>query len=250
MIKFSKLKTPDSIFTDQSKLKLVTQCQQEDYVLLEYLAYRINNIITDQSYRVRLAHITYTDLKTRNAYFTRYAFFIENEDKMAQRIGGEIYSPNVVQYFLDRENVLTMAMFQYLIGNHDWYVTSKHNLSILKLAKDESLIAVPYDFDWSRLVDASYARPLGVPYTILRDYRVYKGLCMEKDDFLSQQKIFNSKKDSILNFVQSFDIIPKGKRQNVTRYMHRFYHTLNREWSLDNIFKKEECISEPEFGDK
>ena len=99
MVKFGKLKSADSIFIDQSKLKLVTQCRQENYVLLEYLAYRINNLLTDQSYRIRLAHITYAELESKEPYFTRYAFFIENEKALAQRINAEIYKPNVVQLF-------------------------------------------------------------------------------------------------------------------------------------------------------
>ena len=98
-VKFSKLKTADSVFVDQSTLKLVIQCQLEEYVLLEYLAYRINNLLTDLSYRVRLAHITYVDMETREPYSTRYAFFIENEKKLAERLNAEIYKPNVVQYF-------------------------------------------------------------------------------------------------------------------------------------------------------
>ena len=58
MVKFGKLNTADSIFADQSKLKLVTQCQLENYVLLEYLAYKVYGLLTSNSYRVRLAHIT------------------------------------------------------------------------------------------------------------------------------------------------------------------------------------------------
>lgn len=250
MVKFDKLKTADSVFTDQTKLKLVTQCQFEKYVLLEYLAYRINNLLTQQSYRVRLAHITYADLKTSITYFTRFAFFIENEKAMAKRIGAEKYSPNVVQYFLDREHTISMALFQYLIGNDDWYVTSKHNVSILKLSDDGSLIAIPYDFDWSDLVDAHYTKPSGVSGISIKERRVYKGLCMENEDFLIQQKLFNSHKESIIKLVESMEHLPKKRKQSAAKYIEQFYKILNNRSSLEKVFQKEQCISEPDFSNK
>lgn len=250
MVKFDKMKTADSIFTDQTKLKLVTQCQLEDYVLLEYLAYRINNVLTDQSYRVHLAQITYADLKTETEYFTQYAFFIENEKVMASRIGAEKYPRNVVQYFLDRESTISMAVFQYLIGNDDWYVTSKHNVSILKLSGDRSLIAVPYDFDFSNLVNARYTKPKGVSDSFQPDRRIYKGLCMENDEFLVQQNQFNSRKETIMELVQSLAYLPKNKKQVTTKFIEQFYKTLNNNASLKKVFQKEPCISEPEFPNK
>lgn len=250
MVKFGKLKSADSVFTDQSKLKLVTLCQLEDYVLLEYLAYRFYNQLTSNSYRVRLAHITYSDIETREAYFTKYAFFIEREKDMTDRLNLEEYKPNVVQYFLDRENVITMAMFQYMIGNDDWYVTSKHNTSILNENNSEKILAVPYDFDWSMLVNASYTKPENVPDRLLKDRRVYKGLCMEAEEFEYQRELFISKKDQILEFIKMIDGLSKRKRKEAENYIETFYKIINESSSLQEIFQKEECVKEPVFPKK
>lgn len=250
MVKFGKLKTADSIFVDQSKLKLVIQCQLEEYVLLEYLAYRINNLLTDLSYRVRLAHITYADLETRETYSTRYAFFIENEEKLAERLNAEIYKPNVVQYFMERDQVISMAMFQYLIGNNDWYVTSKHNTSIMKLNESGDLISVPYDFDWSKMVDAQYTKPKDVPDYALKDRRIYKGLCLNEADLESQRQLFNSKKEVIVTMVQSIDGLPQKRKQVCLNFIEKFYKTLNRNSALKQIFQKEECVVEQNIAGK
>ena len=250
MVKFGKMKSADSVFVDQSKLKLVTQCQLENYVLLEYLAYRIYNQLSAYSYKVRLAHVTYADMATKTAYFTRYAFFIENENELAARVSAEIYRPNVVQYFLNRENMISVALFQYMIGNDDWYTTSKHNVSILKLNDDGSLIAVPYDFDWSDMVDASYSKPEGVPDNFLRDRRIYKGLCMDNEEFLDQRNTFNSRKETILQLVGSLDDLPKNRKQKATKYIEQFYKILNNDASLKKVFQNEKCVSEPEFSNK
>lgn len=250
MIKFGKLKSADSIFKDQSKLKLVTQCQLENYVLLEYLAYRIYNQFTDFSYRVRLAHITYVDMETRQAYFTRYAFFIESEMEMAERLNAVTHKSNVVQYYLDRGNAITMAMFQYMIGNNDWYATSKHNTSILKLNKTGKLIAIPFDFDWSKLVNANYTKPEDVPESFLKERRVYKGLCLESEEFEKYQQLFNSKKELTIGLVKALIDLPQQRKHESLRYIDRFYKILNKSSSLPKIFQKEECIKEPGFQGK
>ena len=245
MVKFGKLKSTDTVFSEQSKLKLVTQCQQENYVLLEYLAYRINNLLTEQSYRVRLAHINYSDLESKEPYFISYAFFIENEKALAQRVNAEIYQSNVVQYFLKRQNTITMALFQYLIGNNDWYVTSKHNISILKLSNSEEIIAVPFDFDWSKLVNAQYTKPSDVPESHLKERRVYKGLCLEEKEYADQVAFFNSKKEDITSLIQSIEDLPRKNKQQSIKYIENFYKLINNRSSLKNIFQNEECIQVP-----
>ena len=249
-VKFGKLTTAKDIFSDQTKLKLVTQCQLETYVLLEYISYRIYNLLNEYSYRVRLSHITYADLQTGKEYFTRYAFFIEHDKKMAERIKAEIYKPNVVQYFLQRKNVITMALFQYLIGNSDWYVTSKHNMSILEVTDNGDLIAVPYDFDWSRLVNAAYTKPEGVPDDLLQERRIYKGLCIYENELEDQIKLFNSRKQEILNLVTSTSGLSKQSKKQTLKYIESFYKIINNPSSLSRIFQKEKCIADPNIGDQ
>lgn len=204
-------------------------------------------MISEQSYRVRLAHITYADLKTKETYFTRYAFFIENVADMEKRLNMEAYKKHVVQYFLDRENAITMATFQYLIGNDDWYVTAEHNVTILQDNETDSLFSVAYDFDWSKFVDAQYTKPINVPNHQLRERRVYKGLCMSKEDFSLQQKKYNSMKDEILLCIKTLEHIPKSRKQVAIKYVERFYKTLNNSASLEKVFQEEKCVSKPVF---
>lgn len=243
-VKFGKRVTGDSIFSHQSKLKLVIQCQIEKYVLLEYLAYRIYNVITDNSYRVRLAHITYTDNNNQEAYATKYGFFIESDEQLKERLGAEIYKPNVVQYFLPRQEIITMALFQYLIGNNDWYLTSKHNMTVMREETTNHLLAIPYDFDWSKLVDADYTKPSNVADHLIKDRRVYKGLCMNEDDMREQRKIFNQKKDEILSLVSEIPNLSTKEQRQTKSFIEQFYKTINKSSSIYTAFQKEECIQE------
>ena len=62
----------------------------DEYVIREYLAYRVHNIITPRSYRARLARVTYVDSASGKPIETRNGMFLEHEDDVAKRMEGEI----------------------------------------------------------------------------------------------------------------------------------------------------------------
>ncbi|MEJ0065739.1 MAG: hypothetical protein WDM85_10185 [Caulobacteraceae bacterium] len=59
------------MFQGQHRLKLVTYCRPQPTtnrrVILEYTAYRLYNLITPISYRVRSAQVTYRSSERRRA---------------------------------------------------------------------------------------------------------------------------------------------------------------------------------------
>lgn len=66
---FDPAETGESAFAGQDELKLVTHCINstagEKNLLEEYLAYRIFNLLSDYSYRVRLLHVSCVDTAGR-----------------------------------------------------------------------------------------------------------------------------------------------------------------------------------------
>lgn len=86
-IEFPKQGVGKTPFARQEALKLVVQCARggdfEQYIYREYLAYRLGNIITRQSFRARLATVTYVDQASGQAAGTRQAMFIEDERDVA-----------------------------------------------------------------------------------------------------------------------------------------------------------------------
>lgn len=241
-IKFGKLKGPDPLFSNQTKLKLVTECQNEQYILREYTAYLLYKLISPYSYRTRLAKITYQDKITGQKYFTRYAFFIENENHLADRLKAEIYKKNAVQYMLTRQNALRMAFFQYMIGNNDWFVTSKHNVTILKLSQTHELIAVPYDFDFSKLVDADYTRPQDIPAYLVKDKRSYKGLCLTKEDLENQITFYDAKRSILEKQINNTPGLSRADKKHMINYIGSFYKILHKPNSLQQIFQQKPCV--------
>ena len=74
----------------QRRLKLVTHCRRtegfQQYLLLEYAAYRLYNLLTPISFRARLAQVDYVEPNGKVST-TRWGFFIEDLDDVARRNG-------------------------------------------------------------------------------------------------------------------------------------------------------------------
>ncbi len=118
-----------TLFEGQDKLKLVGVCKLGQdywvqYVLAEYLVYRMFNLFTPMSFRVRLARVTYIDSSGEDDTFTRYGFIIEDDDAMATRNGGWKVPWETGRQFnpvlLERDQAILVDVFQYMIGNTDW----------------------------------------------------------------------------------------------------------------------------------
>jgi hypothetical protein len=180
-----------TVFARQQRLKLVTHCKNspgfQQKVLLEYAAYRLYNALTPHSFRARLATIDYIDERAR-APVTRVGFLIEDVDDVAARNGMVEATAGfqVPRSRLEPVASARFAVFNYLIGNLDWSMRAGpagegccHNGRLLAASNDgnATVTPVPYDFDFSGLVDAPYATPPeGFTIRSVRD-RIYRGYC-------------------------------------------------------------------------
>jgi hypothetical protein len=81
-----------TIFDGQTTLKLGTHCRNDrdfdQYVVREYLAYKLANLATPLSFRARLARGTYRDARSGKPVSTHHALFLEHENDVARRLGG------------------------------------------------------------------------------------------------------------------------------------------------------------------
>ena len=234
---FPRRAVAGTVFQGQDKVKLVTFCKDSDryeqQVLREYMAYRIYNQFTDYSFKVRLAHITYVDELAREDPVTRYGFLIEHEDGLAERLGGEIVeTPLFDPRDYPPELMLTTSVFQFMIGNTDWSIAEFHNAVLLRL-EDGGFVPVPYDFDFSGLVDASYAvvnPTLGIDSVKDRLYRGFCGATLPYDEVYED---FNSKKDVILDMIETMEPLSGGTRRHLRNYVNGFYRVLESEGRRD-----------------
>ncbi len=189
-LNFSDQDTDATIFAGQTKLKLVTHCKSnsersENNVLDEYLAYRIFNLISDVGYRVRLVRITYDDTDSYLKHLQRsyYGFLIESNEDLAARNGGQVSKIGGVPYSrLNDVQTALFYIFQYLIGNTDWSLIREpddsaccHNADLMEFGGE--LYPIPYDFDYSGVVNASYATPSSKLKLKRVTQRLYRGYC-------------------------------------------------------------------------
>ncbi len=148
---------------DFDKLKLVTHCMEnetaEQVLLREYWTYKLHNSLTPNSFKVHLIKITYINSRNRRDKSEKLAFLIENNDEMANRIGGKLVDRWGTKPSQVKESALHNSMlFNYMIGNLDWHLARQRNIKLVELPNEEKLVIVPYDFDMSALVFPSYAR--------------------------------------------------------------------------------------------
>src|SRR3989449_11650034 len=117
-----KAQTPHTICAHEgSSLKLTVQCRggqsYKNYLLEEYLIYRAYNLLTERSFRVRLARVTYADAKDKHQPELRHAFFVEDDDRMARRNNAKVLAQKgVTQDELDYDETGLAMVFQYMIG--------------------------------------------------------------------------------------------------------------------------------------
>src|SRR5688572_13566736 len=119
---FKKTDVKETVFDGQDKLKLVTHCQgnalYEEYMVREYLAYKVHNLITPRSYRARLAKVTYVDSATGKEIETRNGIFLEHEDDVAKRMEGEIVEIRRALFDdVDPNQILELSIFAAFIGH-------------------------------------------------------------------------------------------------------------------------------------
>jgi len=229
---FPKSTTYGTVFDGQDKLKLVTHCSEteefQENVREEYLAYRIYNLLTDVSFRAQLAEVTYIDTSGRSAPKTRVAFLVEDEDALASRLGGTLEEPSGLlpnQFVLDQIGL--MYIFQYMVGNVDWATGASHNVRVL--TRGEEHLPIPYDFDWTGLVNAPYAEPnrLTQEFQETVRERVYWGICMPGIDYTGLFARFNEQRGAILALAEGGVGLSKPDADSAVEYLTEFFDIIN-----------------------
>lgn len=213
-------------------LKMVIPCKDEpiyhDLVLKEYLAYKLYNEITDLSFRVQLIDLTLEDSKEQLASIKGKAFIIEKDDELAQRLNGRILKPsNANRDALDEKIFDQMCLFQFMIGNTDWYIYNKHNIKLLAAENFSFPVPIPYDFDYAGMVDADYATPHDkIPVKDVKE-RFYLGPCREQEVYQASFDLFQSEKGNILKACNNFAKLCPTSHDYVEGYIKEFYAILD-----------------------
>jgi len=243
-----------SLFERQGRLKLVTHCRRspafQQHVLLELAAYRLYNVMTERSLRVRVANVDYADEDGR-PIISRIGFFIEDSDDAAGRNG--MKQLEIRQRFsparLNARDAARVALFQYMIGNLDWSMRAGpeganccHNVELIAPSPASAIVPVPYDFDSSGLVNAPYAAPPEiVRVASVRDRR-YRGHCMHNGDALAAAADFRARRGALLGVLGAIGGLEEGRRRGAAAYLEDFFRDIADDQTVTNRLLRT-CIS-------
>ncbi|MFH0842416.1 MAG: hypothetical protein V1903_07325 [Bacteroidota bacterium] len=235
-LNFKKVSFGYSDLDSISKLKLVTECKPgqiyEDYLLKEYLVYKLFNVLTDSSFRVRLLSINYIDSENKRKPMHHYGFFIEPVETLAERMNCvQVKSPNLTQKSIIPDIMDRMAIFNFMVGNYDWSIPGQHNVKVFKpmsFTQSGLAIAIPYDFDWTGFVNPGYALP--VEETGLENVRerLFTGVCRSREVYLKRMEIFSAKKEEFYSVINEFPYLDQKVKRDVSYYLDGFFDRLGR----------------------
>jgi hypothetical protein len=234
-LNFKKAKFGYSDLNKISKLKMVPQCSsgkdKEDYILREYLAYKLFSVLTDTSFRVRLINVNYIDTEKKRKPLKQFAFFIEPVEMLTARTNciqiksTTLNQKSIVPGIMDR-----LAIFNFMIGNYDWSVPGQHNVQIIKSLNIDPYglgIAIPHDFDWTGLVNAAYAIPAENVGTENVRERLFVGVCRKKEVFERDLDLFLAKKDDFYKVINDFPYITQKVKKDLISYLDGFFNQID-----------------------
>ena len=249
-VDFTQPPPAGSLFDHQGRLKLVTHCRSgsdfQQKVLLEYSAYRLYNLLTPLSFRARLANIDYVD-STGKPIVSRTGFFIEDIDDVARRNGMvKVHTADRIPLsMLDSRAAARFAVFSYMIGNLDWSMRAGpagegccHNARLIGPSQSAArLLSIPYDFDFSGLVDAPYAEvPDGIGVTSVRQ-RAYRGYCAFNADASAVASEMSRRRAEFTGLFGTVPGMDERTRNRATAYITGFFGDIDS----GKIFKT--CVS-------
>jgi hypothetical protein len=238
-LNFRRRQVPGTLFAGQNKLKLVTHCRRgakhARWVGQEYLVYRMFNLLTEQSFRVRWLNIDYLDTARDNEPTTAVGFVIEAANNLAKRVNMKRFREQHIEpEQLDASQAALVTLFHFMIGNTDWSILSGaqgrrccHNGEALVPSNmTDGIIVVPYDFDQAGIIATDYAVPS--PQLRLNSVRTrrFRGLCSHNDQLPATIAHFNAYRPALETLIDSSDN-PDATKRTMERYLAAFYRIIS-----------------------
>jgi hypothetical protein len=204
-------------------------CGGDQYVIREYLVYKLYNLITPQSYKARLAKVVFYDSARKKEAGNFFTFLLEEDEQMAKRNGTHILEKKMIQAEnTETETFLKMAVFQYMIGNTDWSVPYLHNIRILSFDAQTIPSVVPYDFDHAGIVNAPYALPPEQLELSSTQDRRFRGYCItDMKTFDRVIATFNRLRKDIYSVYTSCPLLDSRYIGATTKFLDEFFNTIN-----------------------
>ena len=242
-IKLKKKVAKGTVFEGNRSLKMVFPClrqnDKDDNVIKELMAYKIYQGVSPYHFKTRLLNIELTELRGGDEGIHQVkGFFIEDVDEMAERYGGKELERSI--HPLEQDNICSARndFFQYMIGNTDFSIAYQHNEKLIFV--DKKIIPVPYDFDMSGLVNASYSRVSVIgdeelPISSVTD-RMYRGFKRTKECYQEIRQSFIDHQPTVMNVCGDYEGLFRNQKEYsaAVKYLQGFFEVLQD----DDLYNK------------
>ena len=227
-IKFDKNELVKLLYKPHNEMDVVHHCHKGDqfdqYIFREYLAYKLYQELSPYSYQVQLVRLHYLNPDGTVANEPSIGFLVENTEELADRVGAKrVKVPVISKNAIDRMTLLKVCIFQYMIGNTDWYITNRHNLEFIGVPGIPFLVTVPYDFDYSGLVGTPYGTHHESLKLVSTTIRYYQGKCETEEDVHNTLKEFIAKKERLLTMAREIPGMDERSIKYVVDYLEEFF---------------------------
>lgn len=238
-LRFEKKAAKGTTFRGQKSLKMVTHCQSstryQQYYILEMLIYRMYNLITDFSFRVRPLTVTYVDSERGGQEGPKFAFLIEDDNDVAKRNGQKkLKIAHTKRNRLEPKETSNFALFQYMVSNVDWSALSGpktneccHNAKLIgQDPLQDPVYPIPYDFDATGLVNAPYAEPAEQLPVSKVTQRLYRGFCVHNGTMDDARQRFLNQQQAILALLTNEPLLNSSIRKRALKFLQKFFDIL------------------------
>lgn len=203
----------------------------DEWLVKEYLSYRMFEHLSPNSVHARLLQLTLKDSRTGKAN-TMMCVAVEDKEETLVRLQGTLVETyGITDEQLDTDQYALTAVFQYMIGNTDWQVDAFRNVRLVKTSGTDKLLVLPYDLDFSGMVNPSYARPsLDYNLTNVTD-RYFMARDLDPEKLRGAVQRFQQSRTAFYALCQSPLLSPKASRE-MTNYLDSFYKQITPEGEL------------------
>jgi hypothetical protein len=224
---------------DFNELDIVHRCNSgsaaEQLILREYLAYKLWEVLSPLHLHTQLIRLHYLDTTGVAMFEPAYAFLVEDENEFAERIGAHRIKANTMHKgALDKAAMLRVCLFQFMIGNTDWYISNSHNLEFMGMPDNPYLQVVPYDFDYAGIVNASYSAHHESIKLNSTTMRYYQGWCESAAEVNQQLQLFLDNKQRILDMPRRIPNMDERSVKYTTDYLQAFFDIIENPKKLES----------------
>jgi hypothetical protein len=232
LMNFSKDSTKKTLFARLDRARLTFPCRfnadWEQYVLQEYQLYRVQRVLDQFSFDVRLARVTFIDQDKKDTLGTWWTFLSEQDDVFAERLGARLITEQGANPAdLDRYESAFFGVFQYFVANSDFSIRALHN--VVLVFKNDNYVPVARDYDFGGAVDTRYAKPdPRLPIRSVTD-RLMRGYCTEEEQYNKVFALFKAKKDTIYGLYADplSSALKPAVVKKTLKFFDEFYDVIN-----------------------